>query len=163
MDYFFPFSPLTAHKIKIFKKWKKHLEISSFYIYVPKIMIRWCTLPEICCVTDVIVISHFGLFFPLLPPIKLKIFKNEKNTRRYHHFTYTKNYDQMYGSWDMLHDESNYFLSDCNGTQTHNHLVRKRTLKHLAKLTKWLSWVVSTYLYCAFDCMFLSCHVRVSE
>ena len=33
-------------------------------------------------------------------------------------------------------------LSDCNGTQTHNHLVRKRTLKHLVKLAslaKWLS------------------------
>ena len=27
----------------------------------------------------------------------------------------------------------------------------------------WLSCVVSTYLYGAFDCMFLSCHVRVSE
>ena len=24
--------------------------------------------------------------------------------------------------------------SECNGTQTHNHLVRKRTLNHLAKL-----------------------------
>ena len=46
--------------------------------------------------------------------------------------------------------------------RTHNHLVRKRTLNHLAKLVKWLSCVVSTYLYGAFDCMFLSCHVRVS-
>ena len=25
-------------------------------------------------------------------------------------------------------------ISDCNGTRTHNHLVRKRTLNHLAKL-----------------------------
>ena len=25
-------------------------------------------------------------------------------------------------------------LSDCNGTRTHNHLARKRTLNHLAKL-----------------------------
>ena len=25
-------------------------------------------------------------------------------------------------------------LSDCNGTRTHNHLVYKRTLNHLAKL-----------------------------
>ena len=54
-------------------------------------------------------------------------------------------------------------LSDCNWTRTHNHLVDKRTLNHLAKLAKWLSCVVSTYLYGAFDCMFLSCHVRVSE
>ena len=49
---FCPFTPLTAQKIKILKKWKKHLEISSFYICVPKIMIRWCTIPEIWCVTE---------------------------------------------------------------------------------------------------------------
>ena len=30
-------------------------------------------------------------------------------------------------------------LSDCNRTLTHNHLVHKRTLYHLAKLPKWLS------------------------
>ena len=54
-------------------------------------------------------------------------------------------------------------LSDCNWTRAQNHLVRKRTLNHLAKLAKWLSCVLSTYLYGAFDCMFLSCHVRISE
>ena len=54
-------------------------------------------------------------------------------------------------------------LIDCNGIRTHNHLFRKRTLNHLAKLAKWLSYVVSTYLYGAFDCMLLSCHVRISE
>ena len=47
-------------------------------------------------------------------------------------------------------------LSDCSGIRTHNHLVRKRTLDHLAKLAKWLSCVVNTYIYGAFDC-----HVRV--
>ena len=35
---------------------KKHLEIFiyplSFYMSVPKIMIRWCTVPEIWCTTD---------------------------------------------------------------------------------------------------------------
>ena len=53
-------------------------------------------------------------------------------------------------------------LSDCNWTRTQNHLVRERTLNYLAKLTKWLSCVLSTYLYGSFDCI-LSCHVRVSE
>ena len=38
---FSPFTPLTAQKIKILKKWKNQLEISSFYICVTKIMIRW--------------------------------------------------------------------------------------------------------------------------
>ena len=54
-------------------------------------------------------------------------------------------------------------LSDYNGIRTHNHLPGKRILNHFAKLAKWLSSSVSTYLYGAFDCMFLSCHVRVSE
>ena len=47
-------------------------------------------------------------------------------------------------------------LSDCNWTWTHNQLVHKRTLNHLAKLAK-------SYLYGAFDCMIVSCHVRVLE
>ena len=33
----------------------------------------------------------------------------------------------------------NNSLSDCNGARTHNQLVRKRTLKYLARLAKWLS------------------------
>ena len=34
-------------------------------------------------------------------------------------------------------------LSDCNGTRTRNHLVRKRTLNHLAKpwRTPWPNWL----------------------
>ena len=54
-------------------------------------------------------------------------------------------------------------LRDCNGTRCHNHLGRKRTLNHLSKLTEWLSCVVSTYLYGGFDCMLLSCQVRILE
>ena len=65
---FCAFTPLTAKKIKILKSWTKGKEISSFYIRVPQIIIRWCTVPEIWCVTDAIVISHFGLFFALLLP-----------------------------------------------------------------------------------------------
>ena len=34
------------------KKMKKYLEMSSFYISVPKIMIRWCTVPKIWCTMD---------------------------------------------------------------------------------------------------------------
>ena len=33
-------------RIKILKKWKKLLEISSFNTNVPKIMISWCTVPR---------------------------------------------------------------------------------------------------------------------
>ena len=55
------------------------------------------------------------------------------------------------------------FLSDRNGIWTHNHLVLKQTLDHLAKLAKWLGYVVSTYLYGAFDGMLLLCHMQVLE
>ena len=44
-------------------------------------------------------------------------------------------------------------LSDSNGIQTHNHLVRKRTFNHLAKLAslaKWLS-VVYELSGCGFE------------
>ena len=63
---FCPFIPLTSRKIKISKKWIETLEISSFYISVPKIMIICYTIPELWCMTDVI-IFHFGSFFALLP------------------------------------------------------------------------------------------------
>ena len=49
---FCPFTPPNSPKIKISKKWKKILEISSFYTCVPKVMIRWCTISQIWCATD---------------------------------------------------------------------------------------------------------------
>ena len=42
-------------------------------------------------------------------------------------------------------------------------LSPKRTLNQLTKLVKWLSCIVSIYLYGAFDCVFLSCHICVLE
>ena len=47
MGHFLPsYSPNSPNN-QILKKWKTHLEILSFYIYVPKIMTRWCMVPEI--------------------------------------------------------------------------------------------------------------------
>ena len=113
---FCSFTPATVQKIKILKKWKNCLQISSLYIDVPKIMIRWCTVCEIWCTTEVINISHFGLFFALLlttlkSPTNLN-FKKMKKTPGdiivLHRCM--KNCDQMkYGSWDMVHDGYNYF------------------------------------------------------
>ena len=37
-------------------------------------------------------------------------------------------------------------LSEFNGTRTHKHLVRKRTLDHLAKMVKWVPWQVKSSL-----------------
>ena len=50
-----------------------------------------------------------------------------------------------------------------NDIQTHNHLVCKRTVNRLTQLAKWLSCVVSTYMYGAFGCMLLSRDVRKLE
>ena len=61
---FFPFYPSNSTKNqKIFKKWKKHLEISLFYTNVSKIMIVCYTAPEIWYVMNLI-IFNFGLFLP---------------------------------------------------------------------------------------------------
>ena len=51
---FLPFYPPNRPKKQNFKKKKKKnfLEISSFYTSVPKFTIRWCTVPQIWCVTD---------------------------------------------------------------------------------------------------------------
>ena len=54
-------------------------------------------------------------------------------------------------------------LRDSNETLTYNHVFLKQTLNHLAELAKWLSCVVSTYLYDAFDCMSLSCYISIAE
>ena len=54
--------------------------------------------------------------------------------------------------WSRCHIWS---LSDRNVIPTHNHLVPKRTLNHLAKLAKWLSCVVRSYLYGAFVCVII--------
>ena len=62
------FTPVKPKKSKFLKKRKRWLEISPFYKCVPKLMIRSCTVPKIWCMTDVIVIFHFGLFFALLLP-----------------------------------------------------------------------------------------------
>ena len=56
-----------------------------------------------------------------------------------------------------------WHLPDSNRIWTHNHLVCKPTLNHLAKPTKWSGCVVSPYLHDALDCMLLSCHVGVSD
>ena len=64
------FTPLTIWKIKIFKKWKKYLEKSSFYTWVPHVnhftdCILYCSR---VMVLDVCFFFHFGLFLPFYHP-----------------------------------------------------------------------------------------------
>ena len=79
---FYPFTPLTAGKMKISQNWKKYLEISSFYINVQKVMIIDYTVPEIWHMTDVIII-FLGYFLPFYPPNSQKN-KNVKKIKKQH-------------------------------------------------------------------------------
>ena len=106
--------PLTAQKMKISKKWKRHLEVLSFNTSVPKIliicyiapymishklpkiMIICYTIPEIWCTTDIFIFD-FGLCFALLPPNseKYQTFKKMKKMPGYIIILHmcTKSYD----------------------------------------------------------------------
>ena len=81
LGYFLPFYPPNSQKNENVKKIKKHLKVSSFYTSVPKFMIMCYTVPEIWCMTDVIVIFHFRLFFALLPPNNPKNINFKKMTK----------------------------------------------------------------------------------
>ena len=60
LGHFLPFYPPNSPKNENIKKLKK--------TPTDIIMIICYTVPEIWCVTNVIIIYHFGLFFALLPP-----------------------------------------------------------------------------------------------
>ena len=67
-------SLLTAQNIKIKAKRKNILEISSFYIYAPNIMIRWCMVPKVWCAMDrqtdhMVQVSRFFWGPPELPTV----------------------------------------------------------------------------------------------
>ena len=116
---FCTFTPLTAWKKKLSKTWKKHLEISSFYTSVPKIMITGYTVPGIWHVTDVTVTFSFWAIFCLFTPltaqkIKMKDMKKKKNNNNsgdiFILHKCTKNHDYMlYCFWDMAHVCNFYF------------------------------------------------------
>ena len=46
---FCPNTPLTAQNTKVKRKWKKYLDVSSFYTCASKITITWCTLSGLWC------------------------------------------------------------------------------------------------------------------
>ena len=62
--HFYP--PKKPEKSKFWKNESNSYIYLSFYTSAPKLMIICYTVPEIWCVTDII-IFHFGLFFALLP------------------------------------------------------------------------------------------------
>ena len=74
------FTPVTTWKIKTLRKWKKHLDMSSFYTYVPKITIIWCMLPEIWSTRDKFFII-LGHFLPFIGPKNQNLEKMKKMPR----------------------------------------------------------------------------------
>ena len=118
---FFALYPQTAGKIKIFEKWYKHLEMSSFYTCVPNITIIWCMLPEIWNTTDII-FCHFGQYFAL-PHYQLPKWKFGINVKKpwdimlLHMCTINKVH-VMYGSWDIRQDKQLFWAIFCPLTLT---------------------------------------------
>ena len=103
-SFFSPFPhPLKIKKSRILKKWKKILEISSFYTSV-----AWCIVPEIWSSKNNF-LSFWAIFWPFTP---LKTPKNQNFGKMKKpigeiiilHMC-TKNHGYMlYCCWDMVHD-----------------------------------------------------------
>ena len=79
-------------KNKILKKWKKLLEISSFYTCVPKTTITWAMILEIQSETDFM--SFFAIFSPFTTLTTQKI-NTLKKRKKYLEMS------SFYTSWDM--------------------------------------------------------------
>ena len=87
-----------------------------------------------------------------------KIWFENDTLRQINFFLFLIPHDKMYIAKLLVRSRHHiWILSDSNVIRTHNHLVRKRTLNHLAKLAKWLSllWV----LICTVHLTVGYCHV----
>ena len=106
---FCPFTPVTTWKIKCLKKWKKCLEISSFYMSAPKSSSYATLFLRYYAWRMKFLFFISGYFLPFYPPNNPKI-KNLKKWKKISGdiiilHTCTKNHDHiMYGSRDMVHD-----------------------------------------------------------
>ena len=61
------------------------MHISSFYTSLPNNSIKCYTFSEIWCVTDVIVIFHFGLLFVFFTPLPIQKIKTKKKKKKIKH------------------------------------------------------------------------------
>ena len=80
-----PPPPLTIQKMKILKKWEKHLDIISFYTCVPKMTIIWCMVPEIWSVTNIFFCQFGPIFsFSLLNNLDNQNFEKQPQKKQTH-------------------------------------------------------------------------------
>ena len=94
------FTPRRTWRIKILKKWKKHMEIKAFYTCVPQMTII-CIFPEIWSARDrifFVMLDHCWLAPPPPRPKnpEFKILKKWKNAWRYYHLTHVYHKWQSY-------------------------------------------------------------------
>ena len=110
LGHFWPFIPLTAQKMKIWKNEKNPADIiilhkcTKNHDYMP-----YCSW-DMACDRCNCCFSFWAIFCPFtfLTAPKMKISKKWKNAWRYHHCTKNCEY-RLYCSWDMAHDRCNYF------------------------------------------------------
>ena len=106
---FFTTIPLTAQKIRILKKWRKHLEISSFYTSVPKITILFLDMVHNGCTCY---FSFWAIFCPFTSLAARKIKKKKISRDIIILQQCTKNHDHMICCfWDMAHDRCKCYFS----------------------------------------------------
>ena len=77
LGHFLPFYFHNNPENQNFEKWKKHLEMSSFYTFVSQAKIIWCIVPEIWSATDRICATGFFVILGHFLPFDLT--NNPKN------------------------------------------------------------------------------------
>ena len=117
----------------VFKKWLKDNDISMYSAYnegKSVVTERFIRTLKNKIYKHVKTISK-NVYFDVLGDIV------DAYNNTYHKTIKMKPVDVGDDSFAEYNEKSNEKdLSDCNWTRTHNHLVHKRTLNHLAKLTK---------------------------
>ena len=95
------------------KKWKKNLEMSSFYTCVSRITIIWCMFSKIWSATEIffIILDYFLYFYQTNNLKNQNIEKLKKMLKDIIILlTCTKNHNMLYSSWDMACDRCNFYF-----------------------------------------------------
>ena len=110
---FLPFYHHKKPKQSTFWKNEKFLETSSFYKWVPKISIMWCTVPVIYSETERRFCHFRSFFFPfttIKSQKKSRLLKNGKNAWRYYHYTDVYRKWRSYDIWFLKQGAADRFF-----------------------------------------------------
>ena len=111
---FLPFYSPKNPKNQNFEKWKKLLEVLSFYICAPKIAIIWFTVPKIRSETQNF-LSLWAILCPFTSPVMILNINILKKSKKYleilSFYTYMRTINEdhmMYGSWNIRCDRHKF-------------------------------------------------------